>query len=319
MTRFTHLETFTCVVEEGSFSAAARRLGLTKSTTSTHVAALEHELGVRLLNRTTRQVTVTEVGARFYNRCMTLLANADEALREASHYGNSPVGTLRVSAPLAFGHHYVSPLIPEFLTLYPGIDIVIHCSDSLDLIGDRIDVGFWLGPIDNQSFKASRIARSQHILCASPQYLASNGTPSTPQELEQHYCLILNWVPWVLTGPQGRIKIQPRRRAESNYVQPLHELLHAGMGISYPPLFCVASDIQAGRLQPIMTEWCQQEILLSLVFPPGNMRDAKTQIFADFVQNRLRKLISSELPGSGLSKHTGYTELSPANTVRVVG
>ena len=181
---------FVRVAEQGSFSLAARQLGLSKSAASKHVTALEERLGVRLLNRTTRRLALTEVGAVYRDHCARVVAEAEEADLAASRHSLTPRGRLKVNAPMTFGFLHLGPLLPQFLTAYPAIQVELSLNDRIvDLLEEGFDLAVRIGRLADSSLIARRLATTGFICAAAPAYLARAGAPAQPADLARHNCL----------------------------------------------------------------------------------------------------------------------------------
>ena len=190
MGRLDELESFVEVVSKGSFSQAARQLGISKSYVSKHISRLEDRLGARLLNRTTRQLTLTEAGQLFYDRCVMVLQELAQAERSVNQLQASPRGTLRMSVPVSFGVRFLSPLVATFRERYPELNVEVAFSDRLvNIIDEGFDLAVRIGKLSDSSLHARKLADTRNLLCASPGYIKEHGAPSHPSELRQHNCL----------------------------------------------------------------------------------------------------------------------------------
>jgi DNA-binding transcriptional LysR family regulator len=195
MDRVTSMAVFVKSVESGSLSAAARQVGLSQAMVSKHLRSLEQSLGVRLLSLTTRKLTLTEAGAAYFQRCVQILGDIDEADREAMQLQAVPRGLLRMSAPVAFGEMYLAPVLAEFLTRYPGIVVDVELSDRFSsLIDEGFDLALRIGRLPDSTLVARRLGSSRMVTCAAPAYLEAHGVPAHPSELAAHRCLTLNSV-----------------------------------------------------------------------------------------------------------------------------
>src|SRR5919198_26327 len=197
---------FARVVENGSFSAAAHRLGISKSAVSAHVQRLEERLGTRLLNRTTRHLSVTEAGAAYYRHCACILAEAEAAEQAATALQREPRGTLRISAPDSFGCMHVAPAVPAFLKRYPDLAIDISLSPAyVNLVDERLDLAIRIGVLEDSPLVVRKLAPSRLVLCAAPAYLRQYGAPRAPDELAKHNCLCTRLLPW---GDEWRLVLE---------------------------------------------------------------------------------------------------------------
>src|SRR5437879_9633541 len=203
---------FVRVVEGGSFSAAARHLKISKSAVSAHVQRLEDRLGIRLLNRTTRRLSMTEAGAAYYRHCARILTEAEAAEQAASALQREPRGTLRISAPDSFGWMHVAPAVPDFLKRYPDLGIDISLSPAhVNLVDEGLDLAIRIGALEDSALVVRKLALSRRVLCAAPAYLRERGTPRNPDDLANHNCLctsLLSWGDeWRLAGKRGEVRL----------------------------------------------------------------------------------------------------------------
>lgn len=290
MDRLSAMEVFVRVVDEGGFSAASRRLTLSKAAISKQVAALEDRLGVRLLNRTTRQVSLTDAGAVFYARAQRILAEAEEAESEIGTLAAAPRGVLRINAPMSFGIRHIGPLLPAFMDLYPELLPELSFSDHfVDVLEEGVDVVIRISTLADSSLIARRLCCNSRILVASPDYLARRGTPRTLEDLMSHDCLLYTYLKregvWELTGPDGRqvsIRItNPRLRANNGEV--INTAAREGKGIAYAPLFLAGEDIRSGRLVPVLPEWKDERASVFAVHAHTRFVPAKVRVFIDFL------------------------------------
>ncbi|MCA9527226.1 MAG: LysR family transcriptional regulator, partial [Myxococcales bacterium] len=252
---------FARVVDDGSFSGAARSLGIAKSAVSRHVGLLEQGLGVRLLNRTTRKLHLTEAGESFYQSCRLILDEAEEAVRRARDLQDEMIGTLNMTVPAAFGRRYVLPHLATLLEAHPRLDLRLHFQDAyLDLVARGIDLAIRIGQLPDSSLVARTLSTVDVILCASPAYLARRQMPTSPQDLLDHPWLLysLRHQPSRITlqrGEEEEITMNVSGRVVADDGLALAAFMHAGAGIGMLPVWYVADDIKAGRLVHILPEW----------------------------------------------------------------
>jgi len=275
-----------------SFSAAARALGLPKSSVSRSVARLETELGTRLLQRTTREVVLTEAGKLLRARCVDILASIGEAVDLVSGFASAPRGLLRVSAGLGFGVHVLGSALPQFLEQYPEIEVSLRLGNrSMDLLGDGIDVAIHMGPLADSPLIASRLGSMERYLCAAPAYLERRGTPSTIEELLDHDRIETpgdsgrprNWVFSNETGQTVRFEEKPR--LSTNDTVTIHRLIVNGGGIGVLSGFICGPDFREGRLVRLLPEWKMPALEVSIVFPSGRALSQTVRAFIDFLKN----------------------------------
>ncbi|WP_236233308.1 LysR family transcriptional regulator [Pseudomonas tohonis] len=254
MDKLLALKMFVAAVDAKGFSAAARGLGLATSSVTRMVDALEQELGTVLLNRSTRQVTVTEAGAAYYQSARQVLEYLAEADASVMDGGEEPSGPLRVSVPTAFGRRMISPHIGTLLARHPRLELDITLTDEIvDLLGERVDLSIRLGaaaPMDG--VVARTLGEFRRHVVASPAYLAERGTPAQPLELAEHDCLRFNYGAarqvWTFQGPEGAVRVPVRGRLRSNNIEVLREVALAGSAVALLPDWLVDDDIAAGRL-----------------------------------------------------------------------
>lgn len=285
----TDMSAFVRAVEKGGFSSAARDLGLTPSAVSKLVTRMEDRLGVRLLNRTTRRLSLTPEGEAFFHRTQRILADIEEAENEVSRFRERPQGRLRVNVGHAFGAHALVPALPEFLARYPDIEVEITMTDRLvDLVEEGADVGIRSGHLADSSLVARRICDHERVICASPDYLARHGTPRNPAQLANHECLVIANVPalrrWPFNTANGVQSIEVGGRVTANNADTLLQLGLMGTGIIRLLDVIVGEHVAAGRLVPVLAEVHHVEALpLHAVYPHGRHRSPRVAALVDFL------------------------------------
>jgi len=283
---------FARVVEAESFSGAARTVGLSKSAVSKQISRLEDRLGLRLLNRTTRRLSLTEAGAAFYQGCQRVVAEAEAAELAVTHLASAPRGRLRVSAPMSFGVRHVSPALPEFLRRYPELAVDLTLNDRIvDLVEEGFDVGLRIAPLADSSLVARRLAPSRAILAAAPAYLEARGVPRTLGELEGHTCLIYSYQvtgeAWRLAGPAGERRLKVSGPLRVNNGDAILAAALGGLGIALLPCFISGEDLRAGRLVRVLPEWeAPPDSAVSAVYPAARHLSPKVRSFVDFLAER---------------------------------
>lgn len=290
MDRFENARVFTTVVEAGGFTKAAARLGLSRAATSKHVLALEERLGARLLNRTTRRVSVTVSGQTFYEQCRRILAEFDEAERAAGELHNEPRGELRVIAPTNFGLAEIGSSITDFLLAYPKLRINFTMNDRLT---DPIDAGYDIAiSVDmprgtSSSLIVQKLNTSRRALCAAPHYLTRRGTPQRPEDLSNHDCLSYSYIAvpdeWHLTGAGGERVVKVSGPIVTSHRDVLRTAAVRGLGIAYGPLDFFRNDLEAGRLALVLPDYRLPEAAIYAVYPAGRQLSAKVKAFNDFM------------------------------------
>ncbi len=291
MDRLQSMALFVRVAELGSFSQAARQLGMSKSAASKQVAALEERLGVRLLNRTTRRLALTEVGAVYRDHCVRVVVEADEADLAASRHSSTPRGRLRVNAPMTFGFLQLAPLLPAFLTAHPAIQVELSLNDRVvDLIEEGFDLAVRIGRLADSSLIARRLATTGFVCAAAPGYLARAGRPAAPADLARHNCLRYTLRPqpegWSFVRGGETVTVRIAGSLEANNGDALLAAACAGLGIVWLPDFIAAAEIAAGALVRLLPEWETPTLPIHAVFPAQRHPSAKLRAFVDFLATR---------------------------------
>ena len=283
---------FAQVVDSRSFSAAAARLGLSKSAVSKQIAKLEDRLGARLLNRTTRTLSPTDAGQDFYERCLRVAREVEEAERAITHLSAEPRGLLRLNAPASFGREYLAPLVPEMLARWPELRIEALFEDRfVDVVAEGFDLVIRITRLQDSSLVARRIASCRRLVCAAPSYLARRGVPRTPVELLQHDCILYSYATdqneWEFVGPDGRLEtVRVDGRLRANNAEVTLAALRAGAGLALSPDFIVGPDIAAGRLVPLLTDYENPFGAIYAVWPHNRNLAPKVRAVVDFLVER---------------------------------
>jgi DNA-binding transcriptional LysR family regulator len=288
MDRLTALKSFSAVAELGSFSDAARRLGLSKSLVSRHVSGLEAELGVLLLSRTTRRLSLTEAGQAYAERCQRILADLEEADQAVGNLQAVPSGRLRITAPMSFGSLHLAPSLSEFIDKYKEIKLDLVLSDRIvDLIEDGFDLAVRVGRLAESSLIAKKLCPMRRVACASPAYLKAMGVPRTPADLAQHRCLShseLAAQEWRFVDSGNKpLGINVTGPVRVNNGEAMRHLALAGVGLIYLPTFFIGPDIRAGRLVPVLESFTPQDSALYAVYPHARLLSPKVRAFLDFL------------------------------------
>lgn len=283
---------FAAVVEAQSFTAAAGRLGLSKAAVSKQVSRLEERLGARLLNRTTRRLSLTEVGAAFYESCARIVAEAEEAELAVSRLHEAPRGTLRVSLPVDFGVQYLAPLLPRFMRDNPELTLDIKFDDRfVDLLAEGLDVAVRVGRLPDSSLIARKLGEADSVICASPAYWDRHGRPTDPRELADHNCFGYSYLAtgneWRFKARDGEFGVRVSGSLNANNGYVLQQAAMAGLGVVASPLFLACEDLRAGRLEAVLSEFHLHTRGIYAVYPHSRHLSAKVRAFVDFLVDAL--------------------------------
>lgn len=284
---------FVKVVETGSFSAAAQRLALSRSVVSKYVTRLENRLGARLLNRTTRHLSLTEVGRVLYDRSLQGLSEIAEAEAEVLHLQGAPRGTLRINTPMSFGVLHIAPVLPDFLAVYPDLSVDMNLNDQkMDLIEEGFDLAIRISELPDSSLVARRLGPCRHVVCATPEYFKRNGKPRTPEDLRKHNIITYRYQDsaneWRFLSPEGKyISVPVSGSIQMNNSLALRESLLQGSGITLTPTFVVGADIRAGKLQSILNNYRTLESSIYVIYPQRRYLSPKVRVFVDFMIERM--------------------------------
>jgi len=291
MNKLDGMNTFAKVVSLGSYSEAARALGVGRSAVSKAVMELEQLLGARLLDRTTRHVSPTEAGRLYYERSLDILARVEEAEMLASRLHDEPRGVLRVNGPMSFGVSHLGAAVVDFMARHPGLKIELTLTDRfVDPVEEGVDVVVRIGAMQDSSLIARRIAPARRVLAASPAYLAAHGAPATPADLKAHRCLDYGHSTtlrrWPLTKDGRTVQAELDVVFCANSGEVLRTAALAGQGIVLLPTFLIGEDLRAGALAPVLTDWPPTELTLFALYPPNRFLAAKTRLLIDFLVAR---------------------------------
>ena len=292
MDKFEDIQAFITVVDAGSFTAAAERLGSAKSAVSRRVSALEERLGVQLLHRTTRVLNLTETGRSFYNHGTRILADLEEAEAAVQQEHGELRGTLRFALPLSFGVRHMCGPIATFSKQHPKVKFDLDLNDRrVDLIEDNFDLALRIGRLTDSSLIARRLFDVRAVVCASPHYLNVHGVPQTPEDLQDHQCLVYSNLsdPDKLKyedrdGKKGTVKITPHMLASSGDF--LSNVAAHGMGVVIQPTFIASAAIRSGNLKPILTDYTWPISPAYAVYPPTRHLSYRVRAFIDFLAEK---------------------------------
>jgi DNA-binding transcriptional LysR family regulator len=286
------MKIFVAVVDAGSFSAAADRLDMSRAMASKSVAALEAHLGTRLLNRTTRRLSVTETGMAFYERSVQILADIAEAEQLAGRMATEPRGTLKVAMPLAYGLHRLGPVIADYAKRYPQVKLNLSLSDrKADLVEEGYDVAIRIGKLPESGLIARKLGSVQGVIVGAPAYLESHGRPGMPADLANHMCLGYALADqgdeWRLQGPDGIVSVRSTGSIRADNGDMLRLAAIAGCGLIFEPWFIVDADVRAGRLERVLENYTSEELGIYAVYPSRRYLSAKVRTFVDFLLEQL--------------------------------
>ncbi|BAV64423.1 LysR family transcriptional regulator [Sphingobium cloacae] len=276
---------FAAVVSSGSFSAAAKTLGYSKAAVSRQISRLESTIGLKLLDRTTRTVTLTPAGREMYARCARIVDEVSEANQVISGMLSRPRGDLKVNAPVVASLFNVTQIVPLFLRKYPDVRLIMNLSDTkADLLKGKFDIAFWVGDAYDSDLDAVKLRDYGMCLVASARYLDKHGRPSSAADLKEHLCILETHLSrlgeWRLS-PDEIVSVN-RGALASNSVRMTREATLAGMGIAYLPRFLIEDDIVTGELEVLLPDIVSERMPLHLIFPKGNYQLAKVRAFVDF-------------------------------------
>lgn len=294
MDRLTEMEAFASVVDLGGFTDAARKMGLSKSAISKHVSSLEARLGARLLNRTTRRVSPTEIGLAYYDKARQVLDDASEADAMVTSMQSTPKGSLRVSATTDFGVNHLSPALGDFLSQYPDINVNMVLSNRpVDLLSEGFDLAIRIGEMADSTLRARKLCETEMRVIGSPKYFYEHGVPKRIDDLSQHKLLHFSnqstGNAWKITSPTGEKRlIRAGGSLTVNDGQSLLQAAEAGLGIAYLPSYLYHEAVADGRLKIVLPDLPVEKLGIHVVYPPGLYTQPKLRAFIDFLAEHFR-------------------------------
>ncbi|MEM9756099.1 MAG: LysR family transcriptional regulator [Pseudomonadota bacterium] len=294
MDRLTEMEAFATVVDQGGFTDAAKKMGISKSAVSKHVSSLESRLGARLLNRTTRRVSPTEIGLAYYDRARRVLNDAGEADALVTAMQSAPSGMLRVSVATDFGVNHLSPVLGDFLHSYPDITVNMVLNNRyVELISEGFDLAIRVGELEDSSLRARKLCETNKRMIAAPEYFRQHGRPIKIDDLNEHkllhYSNQASGNVWKVTAPSGEKR--QVRTAGSLTVNDGQSLLNAaigGLGIAYLPSFLYAEPMRQGQLEDVIPELPMEVQGIYAIYPPGRYTQPKVRAFIDFLVEQFK-------------------------------
>lgn len=286
MTQIADLEIFARVVTAGSMSAAGRELGLSPAVVSKRLRRLEDRLGTRLLQRTTRQISLTEAGQGFYERVVAILAGIEEAEAFVARRSALARGTLKISAPTSFGRMHIAPHLHRFMSDNPDLTINLVLSDEMvDIVGEGYDLAIRIAELSDSSLVARKLASVQRVLCATPAYLDEHGRPSTLDDMDSHTCLTMaSQDVWRMEGPEGQVTLRPSGPLITNSNDVVRTCVMDGVGIALRSTWDIGEQLKAGELEIVLPEYsASRDVGIFALFPSRRFLPAKVRLFIDFL------------------------------------
>ncbi len=295
MDKLTSMVVFTKVAKAGSFAAAAKEIGLSRAMATKHVMQLENNLGVRLLNRTTRHLSLTEVGVVYLERCLQILDDIEETELAVTRLQTEPRGVLKVTATPFFGAYHLAPAIAAYEQIYPdvGVELILQAG-YVDLVEEGFDLAIHLDELRDSSLIARRLGSSQRVVCGAPDYFRKRGTPDTPEDLKRHNCLVNSSLPprdqWQFSesGAAKPTVVKVSGTMESNAADALRIAAIHGLGLVLLPTYMVGQDLRKGRLQAVLTDHMPTSLEIHAVYPHRKHLSAKVRTFVDFLHARFQ-------------------------------
>jgi DNA-binding transcriptional LysR family regulator len=281
MTIFAH------VVDAGSLSGAARRLNLSRSTVSKQIAQLENRLGARLVQRTTRRLSLTEVGVEYYARCTRIVHEVEDAEQSVGHLHATPRGLLRVNAPMSFGQRHIAPVIAEFLRCHPNVQLELTLDDQVvNMVESGFDVSIRVARLADSALIARRLAPNRVVVCGSPAYFAAHQRPRTPRDLGQHNCLhytlLASRNAWRFAGPRGERLVEVSGSLRANNGDVLQMAARDGVGLVQLPTFIVGPDLANGVLETVLDAFADDSTSIWALYPSARHLSPKARAVLDF-------------------------------------
>ncbi|MDH3520002.1 MAG: LysR family transcriptional regulator [Myxococcales bacterium] len=281
---------FARVVEAGSFAAAAKTLGQTRAAVSKQIGSLEERIGAQLLNRTTRTMHLTEIGAEFYARCARVAEETEEAERAVASLQGAPRGALRIAAPVTFGRRYLAPLVAPFVARHPDVTIDLCLRDApTDIVEEGFDLAVRIAPRADAALVSRCLAESRHVVCGAPDYFARRGIPSAPEDLRSHNCLVYSSLPMPRLWRFQRGKsVRVKGSFAVNHGESLRQAVVDGLGLAYMPTFIVGRDLLEGRLVTALDAWVQSNQKVFAMYPHNRNLAPKVRVFVEFLTERFQ-------------------------------
>ena len=293
MDKLTSMQVFTQIAKAKTFAGAAEQLGMSRAMVSKHVLRLENSLGVRLLNRTTRRLSLTEVGTAYYERCVQILAEVEETELAVTQLNSEPRGTLNIDSPTSFGTFHLAPAIAEFIHLYPDMKVKLTLTDrAVDLAEEGLDVAIRVGKLPDSSLIARKLAPARMAVCGSPEYLKRRGVPQHPDDLKNHNCLLYSLrTPqneWQFNVSGREYSVRVSGNLKSHVGDSLRLAAIHGLGLILQPTYMVGKDLRSGKLQAVLADYEPTAKDINAVYLHRRHLSAKVRTFVDFLQARFQ-------------------------------
>lgn len=293
MDKLTGMKVFVSVARAGSFVGGANEMSISRAMATKHIGQLESYLAARLFNRTTRSLSLTDVGGSYLQRCQAVLAEIEEMEGAVTQLHTNPRGKLKISAPNVIGSLYVAPAIAEFLNLHKDLSVNLMLQSSFgDLVDEGVDIAIAFGDLKDTSLVAKKIASSPLVVCGSSGYFSANGIPLVPEDLAQHSCLVNHSLPprnkWIFKGPDGRMEVSVSGRMEANAADPIRIAAKKDLGLVMLPEYIVARDIEKGHLRAILQDYACEPMEVHAVYPHRKYVSAKVRTFLVFLEEWIR-------------------------------
>ncbi len=291
MDLFTSMSIFKRVVEAGSFSAVARETGISQPTVSKHIAELENRLGTKLLNRSTRQLSVTEAGKEYYERCSLIIGDLEALESSVGQYHTTATGTLRVNVPVTFGRMYLLPILWEFMNQYPDLKLDLVMDDGyIDLVKAGVDLAIRIGPLPDSTLIARKIGHSPRVTVASPEYLLKQGEPKILEDLKDHDCIVYTFLTtgneWHFNNGADKLRVYGRFSASSP--DAILQAVVAGIGIAVTPLWLVTDMLKAGKAKLILTEYNPTPLEIHAIYPDRRFVPGSVGLFIEHLKTSMK-------------------------------
>ena len=295
MDRFTAMGLFVRIVETGSFSAVAREMNMTQPTVSKQLTALERKLKTRLLNRSTRQLSLTESGSAYFESAKRILDAVNEAEANLGGPQAQLTGVLRINSSIGLGQMYLGPLVMKFQAMHPGVMIDLGYADRFaNLVEEGIDVAIRVGRLMDSNLGARRIGTSERCHIATPAYLKKNGTPKTPQDLVNHNCILYAYLStgneWVFRGKDGEIRVRVSGSLRANNGAAIKQAVMADLGIAASPVWWIQEELKAGTVREVLRDFAPPPGEINAIYPSARHVSAKARAFTEFLKTEFAKI-----------------------------